>query len=249
MHFFGLSDVGRKRTGNEDRLKISNEKQYVILADGMGGREFGEVASEMAVDMMARHIEDDLPSSLFRLERADQGTMAVNLLDEWIRHVNAEIFSLGQRDDRYREMGTTLVAALILDRQCVMAHVGDSRGYRFAPQGLEQLTEDHSFVNSQVKLGAITAEEARESAARNIITRAMGTSEKVKPDIQVHDLSAGDRILLCTDGLSDMVTDEQVVEILTPGAPLEESARELVDAANRAGGKDNITVILGEYED
>ena len=96
---------------------------------------------------------------------------------------------------------------------------------------------------------ALTAEEARESAARNIITRAMGTSEKVKPDIQVHDLSAGDRILLCTDGLSDMVTDEQVVEILTPGAPLEESARELVDAANRAGGKDNITVILGEYED
>ena len=248
LRFVGLTDVGRKRSDNEDRYHLSAEREYSILADGMGGRLYGEVASEMAVKGLARHIEQDLPTSVSRLDRAEQSAMVINLLDEWIREVNSEVFQKGQDDERYREMGTTLVCLLGLDRQVILAHIGDSRCYRHGKSGMSLLTEDHSFVNSQLKQGVITEEEARESAQRNIITRAVGTAEKVKPEIRAYPATPGDRFLLCSDGLTDMIDDDGISEVLAKHDDLKTTVRTLVDMANEAGGRDNITVILAEYE-
>jgi len=247
LRFCGLTDVGRKRSENEDRFHISNDRQYCILADGMGGRLYGEVASEMAVNGLAGHIEDDLPMSIGRLDRSEQATMATNMLDEWIREVNVNVFQRGEEDERYREMGTTLVCLLSLDKQVVLAHVGDSRCYQWNPRaGMRQLTEDHSFVNSQLKQGVITEEEARDSAQRNIITRAVGTAAKVKPDIRAFPAQVGDRFLLCSDGLTDMIDDEGIEVALAAGQDMETTVKSLVDQANAAGGRDNITVIIAE---
>lgn len=250
LRFCGLTDVGRKRSDNEDRFHISNDRQYAVLADGMGGRLYGEVASEMAVKGLARHIEEDLPTSIGRLDRAEQSAMATNMLDDWIREVNSLVFQKGQNDERYREMGTTLVCLLGLDKQVVLAHVGDSRCYQWSSRSgqMRQLTEDHSFVNSQLKQGVITEEEARESAQRNIITRAVGTAAKVKPDIRAFATHPGDRFLLCSDGLTDMIDDEGIAGILGEGLDLEATVKKLVDQANAAGGRDNITVIIAESD-
>ena len=244
--FSGKTDVGQKRDDNEDCFTISEERQYAILADGMGGRLFGEVASSMAVDVLSRFIDETSPRRLQRLGSAEQGAMMTNLLDEWIRLVNRQIFQKGQEDERYREMGTTLICALGFGSSIVLAHVGDSRAYLQDAHNLRQITEDHSFVNNQVKQGMMTEQEARESSQRNIITRALGTSESVKPDIAVHDLAPGERMLLCSDGLTDMVDDETVAQLMSAGGSLGEVSERLVDAANRAGGRDNITVILIE---
>ena len=249
LRFCGLTDVGKKRSDNEDRFQVSEENQYTILADGMGGRLYGEVASEMAVEGLARHIEHDLPASIHRLDRGEQGLMGTNLLDEWIRAVNGQIHSKGQEDERYREMGTTLICLLGFDGQAILAHVGDSRCYRWRRRGgLSQLTEDHSFVNTQLKQGVITEEEAKESAQRNIITRAVGTAEKVKADIGVFPVGKGDRFLLCSDGLTDMVDDDVIAEVLGRGDDIQTTVRMLVDAANAAGGRDNTTVVLAQSE-
>jgi serine/threonine protein phosphatase PrpC len=249
MRFHGMSDTGLKRTENEDRYYIGDAKGYCILADGMGGRLYGEVASSMAVEVLTTRIESQLPQSLGRLERSEQAAMVVNLLDEWIRDANRIIFERGQQDDRYQEMGTTLLVLFVLDRQIVLAHVGDSRAYRFRGGEITQLTEDHSFVNSQVKSGVLTEEEAARSHQKNIITRALGTAAKVKPDIQVLPFQPGDLFLLCSDGLSDMVPPVRMAEILGKGTSMKEIARELIAAANDAGGRDNITVVLGHVQD
>lgn len=248
MTFFGISDVGKKRQINEDRYRVSNDRQFCILADGMGGRSFGEVASTMAVDMLSRHIEDELPLSLRRLDRSEQAAMLVTYLDEWIRDVNAAIHRKGQEDEKYLEMGTTLVCLCALDRQIVLAHIGDSRCYRFQDSVLTQITEDHSFVNTQVKSGVLTEEEAKESRQRNIITRAVGTAAKVKPDIRIHATIPGQRYLLSTDGLHDVVDHDTITRIMQRQLSLEETGRELVNAANGDGGRDNITVLLAECE-
>lgn len=248
MRFFGLTDVGRKRSDNEDRFAVSDEHQYAILADGMGGRSYGEVASSMTVDGLARCIEHEWPRSLDRLERGEQMAAITHLVDEWVRMVNGEVFARGEADERYREMGTTLVFLMHRLGQICLAHIGDSRCYRFAGGKLELLTEDHSLVASRVKQGEMTAEEARDSDQKNIITRAVGTAEKVKPEIHWHPVKSGDRLLLCSDGLTDMVDDDAISAILAEGASIEEATQQLVDAANEAGGRDNITAILVDHD-
>ncbi len=248
MTFFGLSDVGKKRSDNEDRFRCSRERQYAILADGMGGRSFGEVASSMAVDILSAHLEHDLPLGLRRLDRSEQAIMLVNWLDEWIRGVNTAIWRKGQEDDRFQEMGTTLVCLCALERQIVLAHVGDSRCYSFKDGHLVQVTDDHSFVNNQVKSGVLTEEEAQKSRQRNIITRAVGTGAKVKPEIRILPSAPNERFLVCSDGLHDLVPHETMTRVLAAAKPLDATCRELVDLANEAGGRDNITVILGEAE-
>lgn len=246
LRFCGITDVGQKRQDNEDRYVVNDARQYAILADGMGGRLYGEVASSMAVEYLARLIENERPKHLERVERSEQGAMLTNLMDEWIRMVNSVIWRKGQEDEKYREMGTTLVALVGFGNQVLLAHVGDSRAYSFFEGRIRQITEDHSFVNSQLKQGVITEQQARESNQRNIITRALGTADRVKPDIAVHAIRAGERLLLCSDGLSDMVDDESMAELMNGDGDLRDAARRLVDAANAAGGRDNITVILAE---
>lgn len=247
MRFAGLSDVGRKRTENEDRFVCDDEAGFCVLADGMGGRLYGEVASMMATEILAEHLRNDFPPSFRRLAANDQAVVAVNLLDEWIRDVNGRIWRRGQEDERFREMGTTLVVLLSLGSKAVMGHVGDSRCYRSRAGVLEQLTEDHSLVNSQVKEGRLTAEEARESSQKNIITRAVGTNATVKADFKILPLEPGDRFLVCSDGLSDMVVDERLGRVLGGPLSLEAMTKTLVKEANEAGGRDNITAIVAEH--
>jgi protein phosphatase len=246
LRFKGITDVGQKRDDNEDRFVVNEDRQYAILADGMGGRMYGEVASTMAVEFLSRCIENERPKHLARLDRNEQGAMLTNLMDEWVRGVNGAIYQKGQQDERYRDMGTTLVAIVGFGPQALLVHVGDSRAYSWHEGVLKQITEDHSFVNSQVKQGMMTEQEARESNQRNIITRAVGTADRVKPDITIHTLRKGERLILCSDGLSDMIDDAAISAIMGQEGDLEASAEALVDAANEAGGKDNITVILAE---
>jgi PPM family protein phosphatase len=244
----GVSDVGQKRSANEDRWFCAPELGLSILADGMGGKLFGEVASQMAVDIISKHVREDLPKSCHRLDRFAQSCMAVNLLDEWIRDANTQIYLKGHSPDGpFGGMGTTLVCVLVLDRQMVMAHVGDSRCYRLRKGALKQLTDDHSLVASQVKSGHLTADEAREASHKNIITRAIGTAEHVKPDVVVVPVEDKDLFLLCSDGLTDMVTDDDLARMLSVATPLDERARSLVEVANQRGGRDNITAVLVDY--
>lgn len=246
----GVTDVGQKRTSNEDRWFALPENGLCILADGMGGKLFGEIASQMAVDIIVKHVREDLPKSAQRLDRFGQACMAVNLMDEWIRDANTQIYLKGHTPDGpFGGMGTTLVCVLVLERQMVLAHVGDSRCYRLRKGALKQLTDDHSLVASQVKSGHLTAAEAREASHKNIITRAIGTSEHVKPDVVVVPVENKDVFLLCSDGLTDMVTDEDLAKVIGTNQPLEARARELVALANERGGRDNITAVLVEYRD
>jgi PPM family protein phosphatase len=244
----GLSDVGQKRSANEDRFHCDAGAGLCILADGMGGKLFGEVASQMAVDIIERHVRDDLPKSCHRLDKFAQSCMAVNLMDEWIRDANQQIYQKGHASDSaFGGMGTTLVCLLAFERQMVMAHVGDSRCYRMRKGLLKQLTDDHSLVASQVKAGQLSAAEAREATHKNIITRAVGTSEHVKPEVVVVPLEDRDLFLLCSDGLTDMVTDDDLKKLLSARGSLEERAQGMIALANDRGGRDNITAVLVEY--
>lgn len=251
VRFYGITDVGQKRDHNEDAYYYSESDFYAILADGMGGRHFGEVAAGMTVQVIREKFETYFPSSVRQIRRVDQThctDMVVCLLDDWIRDANFEVWSKGQREERFREMGTTLAMIYALPSIAVIAHIGDSRVYHLHSGEMEQVTSDHSFVNSQVATGAMTREEAQVSAQKNIITRAIGTSRHVKPEFKTCSASAGDRFLLCSDGLTDMVDDEVIREILSSEDKPQKILETLVGEANANGGRDNITILLVDYE-
>ena len=250
ISFHAISDVGMKRTHNEDAFHISADRSYGVLADGMGGRHHGEVAAHMTVDMLRERFESYFPASIEALRRVDQhhcADMVVCYLDEWIREVNRAVWNKGQADEKFRDMGTTLVTIYALPSLAVIAHIGDSRVYHLSEDEFVQVTDDHSFVNSQVANGMMTAEEAQTSTQRNIITRAIGTSKAVKPEIKTIHWQPGDRLLLCSDGLTDMVSDDVIREILLSDKPSDDILTTLVGEANANGGRDNITIVLAVY--
>jgi len=250
IQYFGATDVGRLREHNEDAFHFDAERHYGILADGMGGRLFGEVAAQMTVDLIRDRFENFFPSSVRELAESDQAhstDMVVNMMDDWINDANYAVWKKGQDDPKYREMGTTVVVFYAFQSVIVIGYVGDSRAYHASGNEMSQLTEDHSFVNSQLRSGDITAEEAAVSAQRNIITRAIGTEKRVKPDYEIVHVKEGDRILICSDGLSDMLPDNVIVDTLQSQSDGSESLRALIDEANAAGGKDNITMLLLDY--
>lgn len=252
IRFFGKSDVGKKRDHNEDRFFFSEIYNYAILADGMGGRHFGEVAAEMTVDVVKGKFDSFFPSSIDEIRNTDQTQaidMVVCLLDEWIRDANFRVWDRGQKDERFREMGTTLAMVYALPSFAVVAHIGDSRVYQLHEGEFSQVTSDHSFVNSQVATGAMTAEEAQASTQKNIITRAIGTHRNVKPEFKTTRVSRGDRLLLCSDGLSDMVSDDRIAALMAQSKKGDLILDDLIAAANEAGGKDNITVLMVDYVD
>ena len=249
VRYYGITDGGKKRDHNEDAFYVSEVGHFGILADGMGGRHFGEVAAKMTVDIVRQKFETFFPPSYSKLRATDQAhcaDMVINLLDEWIRDANFQVWKKGQDDEKYREMGTTVVAAYTMPTLAVLAHVGDSRAYHIRGDEMTQLTVDHSLVNSQVESGMLTEEEAAQSNQRNIITRAVGTSKNVKPEITTCHTKRGDRIIICSDGLSDMVTDEVILELGRVEEP-EEALQAMVNEANNNGGKDNITVVMIEF--
>jgi serine/threonine protein phosphatase PrpC len=250
IQFCGKTDVGRRRELNEDTFSTSKKYSIAIVADGMGGRDFGEVASSLFVSTLRSYMRKFFPESIKDRTRGDGSGVAEHLqtlFDSWFRSVNEAVYTFGDLDRKYREMGTTVAVLYQQADFAIVGHVGDSRVYRLRSKKLTLLTEDHSFINTQLKAKLITAEEALRSNHRNIITRAIGTRALVKPTLQVRSAKPGDVFLLCSDGLSDLVLDERIEEIMLDSeGDLDATGNALIDEANARGGKDNITVVLGQ---
>jgi protein phosphatase len=247
----GLSDVGRKRKLNEDTFAAADNLGLYVVADGMGGHAAGEVASRLAVESIERHMAgvpqaDQTAPSDASTQTFDAGLPApARKVITAIRMANQEIVRSVRHDASMRGMGTTVVLAYIQGRRVYIGSVGDSRAYLVRDEEITQLTDDHTFVNEQVRAGTLTPAEARRHPARNILTRAVGSSEDVDADVVEHDLEVGDLILLCSDGLTTMIDDEDILQVVRRQAndPML-ACRALIDLANERGGDDNITAIL-----
>lgn len=233
------SDVGQVRQVNEDRVATFKNKagfSFAIVADGLGGHLGGEVASEMAVSHLGY---------LFEQTELSDATAAIKWLED---QVIVENNSILKRADQYQDlagMGTTLVCAMIFADQIAISNIGDSRAYLLHAGEFEQITEDHSYVNELVKRGEISKEEAKHHPHKNIITRTLGVSKQAKIDSCILKLLPTDMYLLCSDGLTNMLDDEKIKQILElPELPLQAKAEKLVEQANLAGGSDNITVLI-----
>jgi protein phosphatase len=233
-----VSDRGRKRPSNEDAFGYSIEHGVYLVCDGMGGAAAGEIASSLAVDEVMRMLTDraaDAP-----LER---------VIDQAISAANQAIYSRSQVNPKLSGMGTTLVALVVEERRVRVLNIGDSRCYRLRNSHLEQITQDHSLVDEQVRLGRMTPAEALRSPLRNVITRALGTQSQITADLFELEAEPGDLFLLCSDGLTRELRDAKIESLLVrgiplAGAPLTALCNNLVDAANNAGGGDNITCLL-----
>jgi protein phosphatase len=243
----GKTDVGMVRSNNEDNFSIDEELGLFIVADGMGGHASGEIASEMAVEIINKNYQQTLKGKTQTLVGPYDHTLspATNRLLSSARIANRAIFEAAQKTDKYHKMGTTLVALLLQERTAILASVGDSRIYRIRKGSIEQLTQDHSLVNQQLKLGLITEEEARTSKAKNIITRAFGLRRNVPIDVNEQMIQEDDRFVLCSDGLTDLIKDDEILNmVLNNTGELSEACDRLIQMAKQKGGHDNITVIL-----
>jgi protein phosphatase len=237
----GLTDPGRMREQNEDNIAMAPEAGLVVVADGMGGHRAGEVASRLAVEAIQRHIVDTLTEA----GESSNGSIEVALVRDAIQRANQAIFECAREHTEYAGMGSTVVVALFYGDKLCVGHVGDSRLYRFRDTILEQVTEDHSVVQELVSRGLVTAEEARQSISKNLVTRALGIDPDVEADVSEHDVYDDDVYLLCSDGLNDVLADGDLEMMLTElGRNLETTVRQMVDTANERGGPDNISVIL-----
>ncbi|MDX1487983.1 MAG: Stp1/IreP family PP2C-type Ser/Thr phosphatase [Acidiferrobacterales bacterium] len=240
------SDAGMLRPNNEDRVSTTPEAGLAVVADGMGGHQAGEVASGMAVDVVTRHIIDMLAREGERKKRKG-GAASVELkaIDEAISLANTAIFELSQSSPTCAGMGTTIVVTLFYEDRVCIGHVGDSRLYRLRGDNLELLTEDHSLVQELVARGLITPEEARSSVNKNLVTRALGIEPTVESQVIEQKLQDQDLYLLCTDGLNDVLPDEEVTQILREyGSDLQDATDRLIKEVNARGGPDNVSVVL-----
>lgn len=233
----GFSHQGQLRPHNEDAFLADPERGLLAVADGMGGHAAGEVASRLAIEAVSR-VFDDLPAG---------GDDVAERLRHAVEEANRGIAGEIERNPEFRGMGTTLVVAAAAGPRCLIAHVGDSRAYLVREGQIRQLTVDHSFVNELVRLGMLSREQAARDPRRNVVTRALGSSGMVMPDILEQDMNPGDLLLLCSDGLNTMVPDEKILEALAGATDLEACGQALVQAANAAGGEDNITVVLARW--
>jgi len=234
------TDVGVVRSGNEDTYLMANDRGLFIVADGMGGHAAGEVASEMATRIIAEE---------FRPMRGMSDDELMTRLVAAIRTANDAIFQRTLQEHDKRGMGTTTTVLGLLPRRYLIGQVGDSRAYILRGGVLTQLTKDHSYVQEQVDAGRLTPEEARVHPYANVITRCVGSSSDVVPDLYFGTLEAGDLLLLASDGLTGMLEDDDVREILMSGADLEFMVDSLIAAANERGGLDNVTVIVVRIEE
>ena len=232
-----LSDCGSVRPSNEDACKYSAEHGVYVVCDGMGGAAAGEIASSMAVDAVLR-----------LLGNRDGSVPIEEAVEEAIRVANESIHSRAEADFQLNGMGTTLAGLVTVGRRVLVFNVGDSRCYLLRNGKLKQISQDHSLVEEQVRMGHMTKEEALHSPLRNVITRALGTQPSVEPDLIPLEAEAGDIFLLCSDGLTGEVPDAQIESLLAADLPLEQICTNLVEAANHAGGHDNITCMLVRAE-
>lgn len=233
------TDVGRKRSINQDcvyscRVPLGSLKNLFIVADGMGGHKAGDYASAYAVNAIEREVD------------ADESTEPVKILSNAIECANEEIFEKAKEED-FAGMGTTVVASTVVDSTLYVANVGDSRLYLIR-EGITQVTKDHSLVEEMIRAGELERDEARFHPDKNIITRAVGADKDVNVDFFEVDLLPGDVILMCSDGLSNMVGDDEILTIIKKNKEVDGMADELVKTANHNGGKDNIGVVLVRFE-
>jgi serine/threonine protein phosphatase PrpC len=241
----GLTDVGRKRSHNEDSFHIDGELQLFIVADGMGGHAGGGTASRMAVETVNGIMRKarEAPDTPFVRSASLKEALIPEVFRGAVEQACAAIFQEAQKQPRLQGMGTTVISLLVQDEYAFFAHVGDSRAYLMRGDLIQQVSEDHSLVNEQIKAGMITAEEAKNSRYKNIITRSVGFEPEVQVDVMGVVCEPGDHFLLCSDGLANLVEDREMLE-LVHGGPFEEVPKKLVALANERGGDDNITVIL-----
>ena len=243
----GKSDKGVSRQNNEDNFCVDDDLRLFIVADGMGGAAAGEVASRMAVETIRNHVKrssagnEPFPTgSGYDKKFSD----ASNRIASGIRLANQAIYEASQSNVKWRGMGTTVAAALLDGSKMSIAHAGDSRIYLIRTSSIIQLTDDHSIVSEQVKSGLLTKEEAEGSEVRNIITRALGSAPSVEVDLDEIDIMDGDRVVLCSDGLTTMVSDNVILSTVAASDEPGRACSALIDIANKNGGKDNITVAL-----
>lgn len=232
---FGLTDVGRKRQHNEDAMLVEPQLGLYIVADGMGGHAAGEVASEMAVEI----IDDTLGDF-----RSLPDTEVAGRLFHAIQSANSAIFRRTIVEQEKKGMGTTATALVLFPKRYLIGQVGDSRAYVLRQGRLHQITRDHSYVQEQVDAGLLTPEQARTHPYGNVITRCVGSNEEVVPDIYFGALETGDVVLLASDGLTGMLEDDQLARILSEQSDPEAWIRKMIADANRRGGLDNITAIV-----
>lgn len=241
MKSFGMTDIGKRRKVNQDYLFFSDEPvgcfpNLYIVADGMGGHRAGDKASSYSVTRfveLAKKARKELP--FLSMERL-------------LNQVNAELFDMSRREEEYAGMGTTFVAATVVDNVVYVMNVGDSRLYYYDGT-LRQVTMDHSLVEELVRAGELDRTESRNHPQKNIITKAVGVADTVSPDFFMLDIAEGQKILLCSDGLSNMVDDEKLEEIMAEPGELDELAKKCVDEALFYGGLDNIAVVIAQCED
>ena len=241
----GKTDVGVTRANNEDYFCSEEDIGLFVVADGMGGHASGEIASRMAVEIIRDHMRSPLKGEEnLASKTAVSFSKETNMLVSGIRRANESIHEASHREGGLKGMGTTVAAALIKGNTMSIAHVGDSRIYLVRDNALFRLTDDHSVVSEQVKQGLITREEAELSDMSNVITRALGYEHTVSVDLDELDVVEGDRIVLCTDGLTRMVPDDFILSTVASVDKPEEACKILIDTACANGGKDNVTVIV-----
>ena len=241
-----LTDVGLQRDHNEDAIASDDSMGFVVLADGMGGYKAGEVASEMAVLSITAELMEGLANQQPGKVDSALGKQAeAQLIFDAVKSANEVIYSVSQSQPQCAGMGTTLVVGVFTNNKLLVGHIGDSRMYRLRDQVLSQITEDHSLLQEQIRLGLITPEQAKYSANKNLVTRALGIDPEVELELNEYDVAVGDIYLVCSDGLSDLVDDEVIESALNKlMSDINVAAQALVQLANENGGKDNISVIL-----
>ncbi len=231
-----LTDRGRRRKNNEDYIKIIDDIGLYLLADGVGGSRSGEVASEETVESFANYIK-------LRIGDVQEVFDIIGLLEEAMNFVNKKIHALSRDKKENIGMATTFVYALIKDGTSYIGNVGDSRAYLIHNKEIIQITDDHTYVNELLKAGLLTKEEAKKHTKKNIITRAIGAEEVVKADLFTFPIDLGDKMILCSDGLYDEISDDDILNIINKHDDMQMCAKELIETANNCGGNDNISTI------
>lgn len=244
LEMVARTDPGMVRTNNEDSVLANVAGGFAVLADGMGGYNAGEVASSMTTTLLGTQLELAV-GQLALFQRQAGRLQGEAVLAQEILRANRAVFQAAQSQPQYAGMGTTLVAVLFGDNRLIAGHIGDSRLYRLRGDDFQAITRDHSLLQEQIDGGIITPEQARFSQNKNLVTRALGVDAEVEPEIHVHDVEPGDIYLLCSDGLNDMVPDEEIAMTLQMlAANLAVCADQLIQMANDHGGRDNVSVIL-----
>lgn len=245
----GETNVGMKRTHNEDAFALIDEERLYLVADGMGGHASGEVASKMAIETLSEFFsatsQDPEATWPYKMDKA-RG-YEENRLITGIKLANLRIHEAAQREPRLRGMGTTIVSILVVDDGVLIAHVGDSRAYRLRQGKIEQLTDDHSLLNDYIKMKRLSEEEIANFPHKNVIVRALGMKDTVKVDTRLDSPQPGDLYILCSDGLCGPVSDQEIAEIATSTNDLKAACSRLIERANANGGPDNVTVVLARW--